>query len=143
MKKFLIFTIVIVTSLVCCSCSTKRIPLESVREVTKVDTVYLNSYRYDSTYVSHDLLTDRSHDTILIRELNTEIRFRILRDTVEHVRLEVVRDSIPYEVTVTEIKEIQRPSTFFDRLCRVCFDICFAGFTILLLCLIKGIRSTL
>ena len=35
-----------------------------------------------------------------------EYRYKLLRDTVERVKLEVVRDSIPYEVRITEVKEV-------------------------------------
>lgn len=34
---------------------------------------------------------------------------------------DIQRDSIPYEVTITEVKEITRPLTLFDKTCRACF----------------------
>lgn len=111
MRKLLIFLLSLFALCTLIGCGSIRkvqtIPVETITQVTKVDTVYLNAFRFDSTYVSHDLLTDRSKDTILIRETNTEIRFQILRDTIERVKLEVVRDSIPYEVRITETKEVK------------------------------------
>lgn len=100
---------------------TKTIPIETIRTETKVDTIYLNTFRFDSTYVSHDLLTDRSRDTIFIKETNTEIRYKLLRDTVERVKIEIQRDSIPYEVHIETIKEVPRPRTWFDHLSRSVF----------------------
>lgn len=119
---FLIGFSFLIICLSMCSCSTtKAIPVETIKEVTKTDTIYLNTFRFDSTYVSHDLLTDRSHDTILIKESNTEIRYKILRDTIERVKIEVVRDSIPYEVRIETFKEVPRPRTWFDHLCQSSF----------------------
>ena len=53
----------------------------------------------------------------LLKGLGIGFRYRRLTDTLRIVQ----RDSIPYEVTVTEVKEIQRPLTLFDKLCRLCF----------------------
>lgn len=115
MKKVIVFVIVIVAALSCCSCSvTRTIPVETIKQVTKTDTLYLNTFRFDSTYVSHDLLTYRSRDTILIKETNTEIKYKILRDTVERVKIDIQRDSIPYEVRIETIKEVPRKRNFFD-----------------------------
>lgn len=118
---FLVIALLVVTCLVCCSCgSTKEvttIPVETIKEVTKTDTVYLNAFRFDSTYVSHDLLTDRSRDTLFIRETNTIYKYKLLRDTVERVKIETIRDSIPYEVCITEVKEVPRKRTWMDHLC--------------------------
>lgn len=115
----------LLTTLVCCSCGSTKvvqtIPVETIKEVTKTDTIYLNTFRFDSTYISHDLLTDRSRDTLLICETNTVYKYKLLRDTVERVKIEVVRDSIPYEVRITETVEVAKPPTLFDRLCKACF----------------------
>lgn len=42
------------------------------------------------------------------------LRHKLLKDTIRVVE----RDSIPYEVTITEVKEIQRPLTLYDHLSR-------------------------
>lgn len=108
------------------------------QEVTKVDTIYLNTFRFDSTYVSHNLLTDRSHDTILIKETNTEIRYKILRDTVERVKIEIQRDSIPYEVRITETIEVTKPPTLFDKLCKACFFLLLGSILFLIIRFVKN-----
>lgn len=98
------------------------------------DTVYLNSLRYDSVYVSKerkweykralpsrtDSLTPNAltpnPDTVVITKVETEYRYRMLRDTVERVKLEVIRDSIPYEVRIVETKETPRQRTWYESL---------------------------
>lgn len=84
---------------------------------TRVDTVYLNSQQYDSIYIYQDRLLDRSKDTVYLKDVSVEYRYKLLRDTVRIVE----RDSIPYQVTITETKEIQRPLTWFDQLTRFSF----------------------
>lgn len=94
--------------LIFCSCSTtKTLPVETIKKVTKTDTLYINNVQYDSIYISQDKYTDRSRDTILIKETNTEYRYKLLRDTIERVKIEVIRDSIPYEIRITEIKQVK------------------------------------
>lgn len=113
MKKILF---IIVSCLVCCSCSSTRQVTQLVEHVQK-DTIYLSNIKYDSIYIMQDRLLDRSKDTIYLKDVSVEYRYKLLRDTVRVVQ----RDSIPYEVTVTEVKEITRPLTGFDRLTRSCF----------------------
>lgn len=98
------------------ACSASKHVTQTV-ERTSVDTVYLNSKQYDSIYVYQDRLLDRSKDTVYLRDVSVEYRYKLLRDTVKVIQ----RDSIPYEVTVIETKEITRPLTWFDRLCRFTF----------------------
>lgn len=128
----LLFTLLFV----CCSCGiTKRIygeqgrTTQTVRDVHK-DTVYLSNIQYDSIYISQDKVIDRSKDTLYIRDVSVEYRYRLLRDTVRIVQ----KDSIPYEVTVIETREIKRPLTFFDKICR-------ASFTFLLILVLIYTRS--
>jgi len=97
------FAIILMLLTSICSCRTvKTIPVETSREVILTDTLYINSVQVDSIYISHDVLTDCSHDTILIKEVSTEYRYKLLRDTIYRTQLEIQRDSIPYEVRVVE-----------------------------------------
>lgn len=92
---------------------------------TQTDTIYLSNVCFDSVYVSHDSrweyhraqLQDShrsdsvssslsSIDTIVIKDVSVEYRYQLLRDTVERIKTEVIRDSIPYEVRITEVKEV-------------------------------------
>lgn len=102
--------------LTCCSCGTSRHATQLVEHVQK-DTIYLSNVQYDSIYIYQDKLVDRSRDTLYIKDKSIEYRYKLLRDTVKVVQ----RDSIPYEVTITEVKEIQRPLTWYDHLTRLTF----------------------
>ena len=110
------YVLLLLTLLTVYSCSTSRHVTQLV-ERTSVDTVYLSNVQYDSIYVFRDRFTDRSRDTIYLRDVSVEYRYRLLRDTVYKVQ----HDSIPYQVTVTEVKEITRPLTLFDHLTRFTF----------------------
>lgn len=102
---FVIFS----ASLLAAGCGSHRTAVTTVPVETVVrDTVRLSSMRYDSIFVSNDVYTDRSRDTILMRERTVEYRYRLLRDTVRLVR----RDSVPYEVRVTEYRDIPRRRKF-------------------------------
>ena len=115
MKRLLIILLALLSALVLTGCATRR-QLQVV-ERTSVDTVYLSNVQYDSIYVSQDKYIDRSRDTVYLRDVSVEYRYRHLRDTIYKVQ----HDSIPYQVTVTEVKEIPRPLTFFDHLTRFTF----------------------
>lgn len=109
-----ILAFVVVFTLI--GCATPKQVTQLVREVS-TDTIYLSNTQYDSIYIYQDKFIDRSRDTLYIKDKSIEFRYKLLRDTIRIVQC----DSIPYEVTVTEVKEIIRPLTFFDKLCRLCF----------------------
>ena len=111
------------SALVLTGCVSHR-PLQVAEHVTR-DTVYINTLHYDSIYIYKDRLTDRSKDTVYLKDISIEYRYKLLRDTVRIIQ----RDSIPYEVTVIETKELTRPLTWFDKTCRACFFFLF-GFLI-------------
>lgn len=90
-----------------------------VAEHVHKDTVYQSNIQYDSIYVLQDKYTDRSKDTLLIKETNIEYRYKLLRDTIRFVRC----DSIPYEVRIIETKEVHKPPNTFDYLCYLSFGI--------------------
>lgn len=107
------------------ACSASKHVTQTV-ERTSVDTVYINSKQYDSVYIYRDhsekdtiLHSPSKGETegVLIKDVSVEYRYKLLHDTVKITK----RDSIPYEVTITETKEITRPLTWFDRLCRFTF----------------------
>ena len=123
------------TLLVCCSCGSTKVVTQTVEHVRK-DTEYLSNIQYDSIYVYQDhisehhlgtlppvnskgehLNTPMRTDTLYIKDKSIEYRYKLLRDTIRVVQ----RDSIPYEVTITEVKEITRPLTWYDHLTRLTF----------------------
>lgn len=136
--------IILISILVCCSCGSTRviptIPVETVKEVYLHDTLVIRDIKFDSIYVNHDLLTDRSRDTVLIRETNTIYKYQMLRDTIEQVKIETVRDSIPYKVNIIETKEVPRPLTWFDHLTRACFWLLVGALVYYLIRLIRKFR---
>lgn len=105
----------------------------SARQVSPPSTISstltsLNTKEYDSIYINHDHSVDYKFanpqirdnsipDTVMIRDVITEFRYKLFRDTIRIIR----RDSIPYEVTVIETKEAPRPLTLYDKTCRACF----------------------
>ena len=115
------------TLLVCCSCGSTKVVTRTVRDVS-IDTIYLSNVHYDSIYIFQERTSDyhmnplnplkpSEPDTVFIKDVSVEYRYKLLRDTTYKVE----RDSIPYQVTVTEIKEITRPLTWYDHLTRSVF----------------------
>ena len=144
--------IILFTLLVCCSCGSTKviptIPVETVKEVYLHDTLVVRDIQFDSIYIyqSHDrdfhpaletlelgselarLSTNGSArtlkpDTVFVKDVSVEYRYQMLRDTIERVKIETIRDSIPYEVKIIETKEVPRPLTWFDHLTRACFRV--------------------
>ena len=129
---FMLTLILCVTLLVCCSCGSTKVVTQTVRDVT-VDTVYLSNIQYDSIYIyqdhvsehhigkmepvtnlEKDILIPIRTDTLYIKDKSIEYRYKMLRDTIYKTQV----DSIPYQVTITEVKEIQRPLTWYDHFSR-------------------------
>lgn len=133
MNRIILFLIPILL----CACSTTRHVQMQVAEHIQKDTIYLSNVQYDSIYVLQDKHTDRSKDTLLIKETNIEYRYKLLRDTIYKTQV----DSIPYQVTVTEIKEITRPLTWYDHLTRSVFWIVIGAISIYLVRLIIKVRK--
>lgn len=109
-----LFAIVVACTLI--GCATPKHVTQLVRD-TRVDTLYLSNTQYDSIYVYQERFQDRTRDTIYLKDVSIEYRYKLLRDTVRVIQ----RDSIPYQVTVVEAKEITRPLTFYDHLTRLTF----------------------
>ena len=80
MKRQLIILLALLSALVLTGCATRR-QLQVV-ERTSVDTVYLSNVQYVSIYVSQDKYIDRSRDTVYLRDVSVEYRYRHLRDTI-------------------------------------------------------------
>ena len=83
------------------------------------DTVMIHDVRYDSVYVRQESHTDRSRDTVYLHDVSYEYRYRMLHDTVRVVS----RDSIPYEVRVTEYREVPRRRNAIDLIAYCCLGL--------------------
>lgn len=145
-QEFAKWTIISALIALMTACGASKHVTQLVEHVQK-DTVYLNSKQYDSIYIFQDRVSEHHlgtlppttsggqylniptrTDTIYIKDKSIEYRYKLLRDTIYKVE----RDSIPYQVTVTEIKEITRPLTWYDHLSRAILWLNI-GFVILLI----------
>lgn len=113
---FIVIVIVIIGGTLLGCSSTRQLTTQLVHDV-RVDTIYMTNQQYDSIYIYKDRITDRSKDTIYLKDVSIEYRYKLLRDTVKVIQ----HDSIPYEVTIVETKEITRPLTWYDHLTRLTF----------------------
>ena len=64
------------------------------------DTVYIATQQYDSIYIYNDKTLDRTKDTVYLRELSTEYRYKLLRDTLRIIESDTIY--IPYGVKVAD-----------------------------------------
>lgn len=136
MKRLLIILLALLSALVLTGCAT-RLQLQVV-ERTSVDTVYLSNVQYDSIYIFQDRQLDRSRDTVYLRDVSVEYRYRHLRDTIYKVQ----HDSIPYQVTVTEVKEITRPLSLFDHLTHFTFWLVVGALLLLIIRVIIRLKKS-
>lgn len=136
MKRLLIILLALLSALVLTGCATRR-QLQVV-DRTSVDTVYLSNVQYDSIYIFQDRQLDRSRDTVYLRDVSVEYRYRHLRDTIYKVQ----HDSIPYQVTVTEVKEITRPLSLFDHLTHFTFWLVVGALLLLLIRVIIRLKKS-
>ena len=81
------------------SCSTHR-HATPVEQGTHTDTVYIATQQYDSIYIYNDKTLDRTKDTVYLRELSTEYRYKLLRDTLRIIESDTIY--IPYGVKVAD-----------------------------------------
>ena len=102
MKNYLLFILSLVTFCTFIGCRSTKQAAQLIREV-RTDTLYLSSQHFDSIYVSRDRFTDRSRDTVYIKDSILEYRYRLLRDTVYQTRV----DSIPILREVEVVREVR------------------------------------
>lgn len=136
MKRLLIILLALLSALVLTGCATRR-QLQVVDRITH-DTLYQSNVHYDSIYVSQDKYIDRSRDTVYLRDVSVEYRYRHIRDTIYKVQ----HDSIPYQVTVTEVKEITRPLSLFDHLTHFTFWLVVGALLLLIIRVIIRLKKS-
>lgn len=136
MKRLLIILLALLSALVLTGCATRR-QLQVVDRITH-DTLYQSNVHYDSIYVFQDRQLDRSRDTVYLRDVSVEYRYRHLRDTIYKVQ----HDSIPYQVTVTEVKEITRPLSLFDHLTHFTFWLVVGALILLIIRVIIRLKKS-
>lgn len=102
MKNYLLFILSLAALIAFIGCRSVQPAAQPVREV-HADTLYLSSQHYDSVYVFQDRLLDRTRDTVYLRDVSVEYRYRLLRDTIYKVQ----HDSIPVIREVEVIREVR------------------------------------
>lgn len=102
MKNYLLFILSLVTFCTFIGCRSAKQAAQLVREV-RTDTLYLSNVHYDSIFVLKDKLTDRTKDTVYIKDSILEYRYRLLRDTIYKTRV----DSIPILREVEVVREVR------------------------------------
>ena len=102
MKNYLLFILSLVTFCTFIGCRSAKQAAQLVREV-HTDTLYLSNVQYDSIFVFKDKLTDRTKDTVYIKDSILEYRYRLLRDTIYKTRV----DSIPVIREVEVVREVR------------------------------------
>ena len=99
------------------SCSSQR-NVEQVKEM-HTDTVYVTSLQYDSIYIYNDKMLDRTKDTVYLRELSTEYRYKLLRDTLRIIETDTIY--IPYGVKVADNGKDKSFLSRFSELAKAAF----------------------
>ena len=105
-------TLALLSALVLTGCASHR-PLQVAEHVTR-DTLYLSNVQYDSIYIFQERTSDyhmnplnplkpSETDTVFIKDVAVEFRYRLLRDTIYKTRI----DTIPYEVRVEETQVVR------------------------------------
>ena len=136
MKRLLIILLALLSALVLTGCATRR-QLQVVDRITH-DTLYQSNVHYDSIYIFQDRQLDRSRDTVYLRDVSIEYRYRLHRDTIH----EAHHDSIPYQVTVTGVKEITRPLSIFDHLTHFTFWLVVGALLLLIIRVIIRLKKS-
>ena len=104
--------VTVALALALASCASHRQAIRPPRNVS-ADTVRLSSQLYDSVYICRDRLLDRSRDTVYLRDVSVECRYKLLRDTVYRTRV----DSVPVIREVEVVREVPHVP-WWARFCR-------------------------
>ena len=111
-------TTIIIFALIMMSCASGR-HASAVEQGTHTDTVYIATQQYDSIYIYNDKTLDRTKDTVYMRELSTEYRYKLLRDTLRIIESDTIY--IPYEVKVADNGKDKSFLSRFSELAKVAF----------------------
>lgn len=135
-RSFALGVLLLFLFLLCSSCH----PAQhlTIADHTTHDTCYITNYQFDSICVYRESSQEYNRDTLIIKEVNTEYRYRLLHDTIRIVQI----DSIPvvHEIEVAKAASTRR--NLIDAL-----SLCFYGFVllvflILLVFLLKAFHSS-
>lgn len=123
--------VILLAAALLCGCSASRQAVQLVREVTH-DTLFVNHIQYDSIYIDHWQLTDRTRDTIYLEKSHIEYRYKLLRDTVRIHQI----DSIP---VIREV-EIVKTERYVPGIYKWSLAICITLIVLLILYVLWKIK---
>ena len=106
----------------------------NVAERIRHDTCYIERIHYDSIYIDSWHSTYHRADTVYRDQIRYEYRYRLLHDTLRVNRV----DSIPVVCKVEVVREVSRPLSWFDKVCRACFFVLLLVMIIVIVALIRG-----
>ena len=129
MKNYLLFILSLVTFCTFIGCRSARQAAQLIREV-HTDTLYLSNVQYDSIYIFQERTSDyhmnslnplkpSETDTVFIKDVSVEFRYKLLRDTIYKVQ----HDSIPYEVRIETVREVPRRRNMLDYISYACLGL--------------------
>ena len=129
MKNSLLFILSLVTFCTFIGCRSAKQATQLVREV-HTDTLYLSNVQYDSIYIFQERTSDyhmnplnplkpSETDTVFIKDVSVEYRYRLLCDTVYKTQI----DSIPYEVRIETVREVPRRRNILDYISYACLGL--------------------
>ena len=113
MKNYLLSILSLVTFCTFIGCRSARQAAQLIREV-HTDTLYLSNVQYESIYIFQERTSDyhmnplnplkpSETDTVFIKDVSVEYRYRLLLDTVYQTRV----DSIPVIREVEVVREVR------------------------------------
>ena len=91
--------------------------------------MYLSNVQYDSVFVFQDHLTDRSRDTIYVKDVQYEYKYKLLRDTVYRTQI----DTIP---VIREV-EVVKTERYVPTIYKWSLGICIALIILIVLSIVK------
>ena len=113
MKNYLLFILSLVTFCTFIGCRSVKQAAQPIREV-RTDTLYLSNVQYDSIFIFQERTSDyhmnplnplkpSETDTVFIKDVSVEYRYKLLRDTIYKTRI----DSIPVIREVEVVREVR------------------------------------
>ena len=130
---FLLFLVLLLLLLSSCRTASNTTDIVPVHSATH-DTLWLSRVKYDSVYIDRWQHIERKADTVFYDRVKTELRYRLLRDTVYKTRT----DTVPVVKQVPVIRKERYTPPFTKFL--ACLGIIALGASVFVL-LGKELRS--
>lgn len=118
MRKYLLFILSLVTFCTFIGCRSEIYAAQLVREIHTY-TLYLSNTHYDSIFVFKDKLTVRTKNTIYVKDVSVEYKYKLLRDTVYKLQ----HNSIPYEFRIETIREVPQRRNILNYISYACLGL--------------------